>query len=1533
MYINNLYRTLYYILDSENIEDYLPNTTSALIQDGGQGYQQDGGGFWDKVGSVFSIKSDANNDAIDVPHIQTEQVISSGKLDALGAKIKGYFTNKKETDDEETIDYTKYLEADEKKRANFSYIYKQLEPIKINTREKLLEFFEQANKSPEIPANINFIVLLDHLKVILNIPQNDHLLKLFQINYNTELLMENPQTMANISTYLELIINEVDLVYNYFNNLIQDNVVNYIRQSGNKNNIVFSNSPKFIQDFNYSNTKLEELKNSINLYYINTMCELFPEIDIQFKELAKSESMDDAKIKKFKETLEDSYKAIKGAGIEESNKDLYTNLNKKYTNLINTIYKVILDYVKQYKIFDETDTGFKNSYGTLLTSQMKRNSQKGGAPPLVEELFKKYKTLHYICDKYKYIYNIMDLIGNLQLKKKKYKDVYKHYINKVIKPKIEDIFGKFGPSDDNVKYIDELTNLINILKEKIESEPISSENPTLKSYDEKIFSELPSIEELLVKYNLKSLYNNTDVIKPFKSIYGTDINPDAIERIIQFIKLYSNLYFIVNLINNTGLKEDSLGPYNALSAKFNDLNRYIDNYNALDENITELTKIFEGFAALYKNNTGEKGQNTGIKNKLILLSPAEFNDRLNLSYIVKKEAPLWYNYNKTGLYCLNINNKSIYELMDIKYYLFKRLSEKLNESEFKSDAAPKDSQYFAKINYKSNKIESQEQYNTYYCGMNELNKLSIPDFVTLINKYTEELIELCNNIKLNYNTTTQYFEILDEKFPEGYGLLPNNITFIKSQNNTYYVNLVKTNKLESHLFDVYSIFPIYENYKKKNIEWYYNYTYLQYKYKLNITQELYNTLYTLNTINVNSFDKVAQQFIYNNPEYVNKEIRLNAPVALKDEEILLGMPIYKYTDLIELDAEHFASEKRNKYLNTSYNLFESLAKILNQNAGDNLLLYPLYIKLQVIDYLEQNLFTKFNGLTFIDYFILALGDTNILGKYIYDNLNTYITEEGTLVIDELIKLYPAVLKPNNIFNSIKNYNIVKPDIDILIIYIIDLYLFYKNDTSALSRLLFSIYKKLYDDPTYSGLFILDSYLIANFYNINLFFYTFINNNNDIYSSNFIFSNNVSKVNINLIISSNGNYRIFYPKENPEKNCSANANIYTEIKLKIEDNKIYSLIDDFKSQSQIKSDIFDSISDIGRNNQIFSINEISQDENYKYMTKIIKILKIPYILIENNVNSIADFYMLLCERVIRCYKDYKPITIDKLIKYLAYMLLLKSNSKYTLGTLLNTNIYNLIKFNYEADQVIYKKPEILHNMIIVPSIFLYEKDTDEDTDATDSADGADGADGPNGPKLKHSILDNFNTLLGNNYTQNTLDGNYRGILEAYFRTPQGLFEVNKSKVLNDFILYNKDVKPFKYKYTELKLQMAVELLLIDIFPNMYSKSLYHIPILKEYYNDNIFSIYDSLDIILPDNVKIALILAEYYQVLSVLNKRGLYFSTNNDLDNEATKDTFISDYFKIRDALYIGYEKLHLKPELNKTVDFYELVSYIIFLEE
>jgi len=189
---------------------------------------------------------------------------------------------------------------------------------------------------------------------------------------------------------------------------------------------------------------------------------------------------------------------------------------------------------------------------------------------------------------------------------------------------------------------------------------------------------------------------------------------------------------------------------------------------------------------------------------------------------------------------------------------------------------------------------------------------------------------------------------------------------------------------------------------------------------------------------------------------------------------------------------------------------------------------------------------------------------------------------------------------------------------ILIIYIIDLYLFYKNDTSALSRLLFSIYKKLYDDPTYSGLFILDSYLIANFYNINLFFYTFINNNNDIYSSNFIFSNNVSKVNINLIISSNGNYRIFYPKENPEKNCSANANIYTEIKLKIEDNKIYSLIDDFKSQSQIKSDIFDSISDIGRNNQIFSINEISQDENYKYMTKIIKILKIPYILIENNL---------------------------------------------------------------------------------------------------------------------------------------------------------------------------------------------------------------------------------------------------------------------------------------------------------------------------
>ena len=40
---------------------------------------------------------------------------------------------------------------------------------------------------------------------------------------------------------------------------------------------------------------------------------------------------------------------------------------------------------------------------------------------------------------------------------------------------------------------------------------------------------------------------------------------------------------------------------------------------------------------------------THDSNKLELLSTQDFIDRLDLSYIVKKEAPLWYNYENKGI--------------------------------------------------------------------------------------------------------------------------------------------------------------------------------------------------------------------------------------------------------------------------------------------------------------------------------------------------------------------------------------------------------------------------------------------------------------------------------------------------------------------------------------------------------------------------------------------------------------------------------------------------------------------------------------------------------------------------------------------------------------------------------------------------------------------------------------------------------------------------------------------------------------------
>jgi hypothetical protein len=58
----------------------------------------------------------------------------------------------------------------------------------------------------------------------------------------------------------------------------------------------------------------------------------------------------------------------------------------------------------------------------------------------------------------------------------------------------------------------------------------------------------------------------------------------------------------------------------------------------------------------------------------------------------------------------------------------------------------------------------------------------------------------------------------------------------------------------------------------------------------------------------------------------------------------------------------------------------------------------------------------------------------------------------------------------------------------------------------------------------------------------------------------------------------------------------------------------------------------------------------------------------------------------------------------------------------------------------------------------------------------------------------------------------------------------------------------------------------------------------------------------------------------------MKKRELYFNSSDD-------SIFLADYVKIRDTIYVGYQKIHEKPELVRENDFYEIIGYLLYLND
>ena len=542
---------------------------------------------------------------------------------------------------------------------------------------------------------------------------------------------------------------------------------------------------------------------------------------------------------------------------------------------------------------------------------------------------------------------------------------------------------------------------------------------------------------------------------------------------------------------------------------------------------------------------------------------------------------------------------------------------------------------------------------------------------------------------------------------------------------------------------------------------------------------------------------------------------------------------------------------------------------------------------------------------------IKINDTNNINtfiEYFLNNINLiYYNDE--LVINKL----------NNIITNVpllKQIDILNVNEKKLTKYLIELYLYLfntdndidDNNQNSFIDIMFYLYKNyIFYANKFDTAIELDLYIMSK---LDLIFVIYDNN---LFIDNYIKTTNDIKIYIFLYKHTDNLYYIIEntPYENKLKNptsCDTNGatdgatngatNGATDI-YNIEDIKNHLSL--FFTATELPLLSNDNNSE---NIELLSKIDIKYDDElcnieiFRFMNKILKNLKIIYILVNDNTKSYIDFYNILIYHIIRCYNDYTDETINKCKKYLAYILLINKNENYLLSNLLKLTIFDLIDlickvFKYD---------------IIYPNISIFEKENEINEEIEES-----------NTKLAHTVLHKINILVGYNFTKDNIDGDYRFHIEKHFRTTEGQFEIKMSQILNKLKLYNyKTKEEIKFRFEELKIQIATELLLQNVFE--YKKTIYMFEQLYDYYNNNIFSIYiyNEEDDLLNEELKCAIIMAEYTQVFKILKKCKISFSSND----------FINDFFTVRDICYLTYEKFNNNSKLTN-IDFYDLASALL----
>jgi len=313
-----------------------------------------------------------------------------------------------------------------------------------------------------------------------------------------------------------------------------------------------------------------------------------------------------------------------------------------------------------------------------------------------------------------------------------------------------------------------------------------------------------------------------------------------------------------------------------------------------------------------------------------------------------------------------------------------------------------------------------------------------------------------------------------------------------------------------------------------------------------------------------------------------------------------------------------------------------------------------------------------------------------------------------------------------------------------------------------------------------------------------------------------------------------------------------------------DSYTYSIYSEFIKVSGIKPYVLEVIKNIG-NVSVVAETETETDkikeetildvlrkkDRFKSMKKILKLLKIYYILFEENAQSLVECYHCIINRLIACYADYSAETMTKVKKILCMMSIDDTiNNAIPLDFFEAgyKSIYELLVDNFAIDK---QNADVADKALFDEIVLLPIPQESEIGYAQYSKTGA---------FIKSSLeptfscFDKFIEIIDTPYEKDEVDGNYRAIIEDYCR-------INYEEIKNSGFLNGNNCK-------EMIVQMATEEVLKTLLP----------PISGAGENEM-----DLTWLGIPE-----LTAASYYLCYTVLRHNHIYFSG----DNETVKTSFI-----------------------------------------